>query len=123
MPIEQYCWRCRMNVPMLDEAEWAMVAPLLSSAIQDVKDYRDRHGVSLAEAKDKALGASALAKYHALTGFSETNVNALWHHRASLYGKPCATCGKPLRTPIATFCAACGSPSNQTFNPASPPPP
>jgi hypothetical protein len=98
-----------MDVPMLDEAEWALVAPLLSMAIQDVKDYRDQHGVSLVEARNKALGVSALAKYHAITGFVETNVNVLWHHRASLYGKPCSACGRPLRTPNAAFCAACGT--------------
>jgi hypothetical protein len=101
MPITQYCWRCEMNIPMLDEAEWALIAPLLSRAIQDVKDYRDNHGVSLTEAKDKALGASALAKYLELAGFAETNVNAVWHHRAALYGEPCHACGKPLRSPKA----------------------
>jgi hypothetical protein len=46
--------------------------------------------------------------YNRITGFGETNVNAVFHHRISLYGPPCETCGKPLRTPQATFCAACG---------------
>lgn len=74
---------------MLDEVEWGGVEPLLHRSIADVKVYRDQHGVSLGEAKEMAFGATALAKYRELTGFVETNVNAVWHHRASLYGLPC----------------------------------
>ena len=82
---------------------------LLSRAIQDIKRYREEHGVSVAEAQKSALGVSAaLTKYKELTGFTETNVNALWHHRASLHGSPCTQCGKPLRTPKANHCAECG---------------
>lgn len=53
--------------------------------------------------------AEALDLYQRLTSFRETNPNALWHHRMSLYGPICASCGKPLRTPEASFCAACGA--------------
>jgi hypothetical protein len=50
-----------MNVPMLTEAEWQTVAPALGSAIEDLKRFREDHGVSLAEAQKTALGSSALA--------------------------------------------------------------
>ncbi len=116
MPVSMFCWRCQMEIPMLDELEWAQVEPLLNQAIDDVHRYKEQYGVSLAEAKEKALGATARAKYEELTGFSETNVNAIWHHRASLFGPICSQCGKPLRTPRASFCAECDSP-NPSFNP------
>ena len=43
-----------------------------------------------------------------LTGFVETNPNAVWHHVVDQYGPPCPRCYKPLRTPLARFCVACG---------------
>jgi hypothetical protein len=48
------------------------------------------------------------AGYQLFTGVPETNANAVWHHVASQYGPPCPHCGKPLRTPVARWCPACG---------------
>lgn len=48
-----------------------------------------------------------LWEYRRITGFRETNPNAVAHHVVSMYGPPCKACGKPLRTPRAKFCAAC----------------
>ncbi len=95
---------------MLDEHEWEKIAPLLSNAIEQIKRYREIHGVSLAEARAKGYGKAALAAYFEMTKFKETNADALWHHRVSLFGPPCVACGKPLRTPMAKHCAECGSP-------------
>ena len=33
MPRILYCWRCDMDLPMLDEDEWAKFEPLLLSLI------------------------------------------------------------------------------------------
>ncbi|MGF1595032.1 MAG: hypothetical protein ACFCUW_17255 [Kiloniellaceae bacterium] len=93
---------------MLDDHEWAEVEPLLTNAIEQIKDYRAAHGVSLAEARAKGYGKEALERYFQITGFRETNADALWHHRLSDFGPPCNVCGKPLRTPRAKRCAACG---------------
>ena len=49
-----------------------------------------------------------LEMYRLLTGFEETNPNAIFHHIVELYGPPCPQCHKPLRTTEARFCAACG---------------
>ena len=54
-------------------------------------------------------GQKALALYRDMTGFEETNPDALWHHRVSIFGPPCSRCGKPLRTPRARHCAECGA--------------
>lgn len=107
MPHTIYCWRCKMDVPMLTEDEWQLVNP--ASFVQQIKQYREATGCALAEAYRNNMGHPALVAYERLTGFRETNPDALMHHRLKLYGPLCTTCGKPLRTPSAIFCAACGS--------------
>lgn len=92
---------------MLEEHEWKVVSPFLANAVADIKRYRETKNVSLAEARAH-YGQEALAKYFEITGFQETNPDALWHHRASLFGAPCPACGKPLRSPKAKHCAECG---------------
>ncbi len=47
--------------------------------------------------------------YNDLTGFGETEPNAIIHHFVDLYGPDCEKCGKPYRTVKAKFCAACGN--------------
>lgn len=98
-----------MEVPLLEEHEWAKIEPHLRNAIGEIKQYRETHRVSLAEAKNVALGKEALEMYYEMTGFRETNINALWHHRLSMFGNPCEKCGKPLRTPKAKLCAECNA--------------
>lgn len=88
---ELYCWRCGIEMPMLDDDEWKRILPLLSDA-------------SHPNARQAALNL-----YEEMTGLRETNINAIWHHRVTDYGPPCGECGKPLRTQKAKFCAACGS--------------
>lgn len=87
-----WCWRCEMEVPMLDEDEFASVWQLFSKGPPLKKRLQ-----------------STLEEYERITGFAETNPLAVQHHRVSLYGPPCITCGKPLRTPQARHCAACGA--------------
>lgn len=101
----QYCWRCQKDVPMLDEQEWAIVQPHLG--LEAIKRYRQEHQASIAEAKRHCFNP-ALQAYFELTGYHEVNGDALLHHRLMLFGPPCEACGKPLRTPRARICAACG---------------
>ncbi len=107
----RFCWRCKKEVPMLEPQEWERVSPLLSEATQQVKRYREAHGASIEEARCATnFGHEALGLYHEITGYKETNADALWHHQLNQFGPPCASCGKPLRTPHAKLCAECGAP-------------
>jgi hypothetical protein len=88
-----WCWRCKTEIPMLDEQEYSQVVAHLDL------------GGNLGQRFE-----SALEEYKSITGFPETNANAVFHHRLSLYGPPCAHCGKPLRTPQAKLCGSCMKP-------------
>jgi len=112
-----YCWRCRMEIPMLDDREWGRVGAALTNSVRAIKTYREKHSVPLNQARTETF-REALALYREISGFSETNPNALWHHRIELYGPPCSSCGKPLRTPVAKRCFECGTVrSNKTLAP------
>ena len=86
-----------MEVPMLDEEEYKIASKLYGDAFK-MKD------TSRAE-----RFRPMLEYYNELTGFNETEPNAIMHHRIAQYGSPCERCGKPYRTPLASFCAACGN--------------
>ena len=102
------CWRCKRVVPFLDENEWAQVEPLIRKSVEDVKRYREQTGATVPEALGQHRATAALAKFAQLTGYFESDANAIWHHRRSLYGTACTTCGELLRTPRARHCAGCG---------------
>jgi hypothetical protein len=82
-----------MEVPMLDDDEFKSAMSLRGTGT----------GADLLE---RQFGP-VLREYERITGFHETNINAFYHHVASLYGPPCQNCGKPLRTPRAKVCGAC----------------
>jgi len=48
-----------------------------------------------------------LDEYERLTGFRETDLYAVLHHRIALYGPPCPRCDTALRTPVAYKCFEC----------------
>ncbi|EEF23266.1 conserved hypothetical protein, partial [Ricinus communis] len=79
MPELIYCWRCKMDVPMLTEDEWQLVNP--TGLVEQIKRYQEETGYSLAEAYRNNMGQQALTAYEALAGFRETNPAALMHHR------------------------------------------
>lgn len=94
---------------MLDEDEWAQISPVLGRNTLSVKSYREEHGADLKTALRQGFEVPALKKFEELTGYRETNVNAIYHHRRSLYGPECSNCGKLIRTSRARFCAECGN--------------
>lgn len=105
-----WCWRCKAEMPMLDEQEFAEIAPLHTQGLQSVKEYRENTGMPLEDVPLAEHFQPMLERYEAITGFRETNPNAVWHHRLSLYGPPCKNCGKPLRSPRARLCGSCMAP-------------
>jgi hypothetical protein len=80
---------------MLEDQEWELVAPLLVDMVAKLNQrvWEGRH--SLLEAT-RMCGQPALDMYNEITGETETNPNALYHHRISLHGPACQSCGRPL---------------------------
>lgn len=90
-----WCWRCRQEMPMLDEEEFKVIYELYMHIIWS---RHDRVGAELKVSE----------YYSKITGASHMHLNVIMHHRIALYGPPCENCGKPYRTNQASFCAACG---------------
>lgn len=93
---------------MLNEEEFKIVGEFLKEGLHRIKAYREAHSITLEEVETRDFLQPALDKYKELTGFEEENPDSIWHHRISLYGSACPNCDKPLRTPKAKLCAACG---------------
>ena len=95
-------------MPMLDEDEFQTIADLYHDGFRATKEFREKYGLPLENCSIDERFRPLREKYLEITGYDETNQNAIMHHRISIYGAPCENCGKPLRTPQAAFCAACG---------------
>ena len=109
MTVHLYCWKCDRVVPMLEEAEWGLLEPVLAEAIKEIQSRRTLGNISLPDALARPYGRRALVLHEQLTGELATSIEPLWHHRASLYGPPCTVCSKALRSPQASMCAGCGA--------------
>ncbi|MBN8227241.1 hypothetical protein JYK02_06925 [Corallococcus macrosporus] len=82
---------------MLDEVEFEEVSNLYRAAFRSTEPTMEARFASVSQA------------YERLTGYVGCHPNAVMHHRIAQYGPPCTACGKPLRTPEARYCAACGN--------------
>jgi hypothetical protein len=114
----QWCWRCKKEVPMLDDDEHARVwsayqrsLQALDRAIDATVRIEDDTAVlpDPASIPTESIFASAEEEYEKVTGRRDVTTHAVQHHRISKYGPPCKVCGKPLRTAVARSCAACGA--------------
>lgn len=96
---------------MLEPAEAALVQQAHREGMPVVEAEARRRGQLLRPMELPAIPKpyrAQLEMYRLLTGFVETNPSAVAHHKIAQYGPPCPQCRKPLRTPQARFCAACG---------------
>lgn len=89
---------------MLDENEFAIASKLYSETFKSAGLSRDERFKPMMD------------YYYSITGFHETEPNAIMYHRIAAFGPLCKKCSKPYRTPIATFCAACGYKRENTKN-------
>jgi hypothetical protein len=102
-----WCWRCKSEMPMLNEDEFASVQHLYGEGIKATKEFRERWNIPLQGVPIDQLFRPVRMLYEELTGMKDCHENAIMHHRLHLYGPPCEHCGKPLRTPKAKLCASC----------------
>ena len=75
-----------MEVPMLDEAEFAIAHELYGKAIRDVKFHKER----------ELRFAPLLDYYESVTGFRQTEPNVIMHHSIAQYGPPHPTLELPF---------------------------
>jgi hypothetical protein len=107
MPVTLYSFKLKRELPLLSDEEYHPIEHALSNRIKGIKEYRQRHGVSLAEAK-RHSSDDALDYYERLTGVRLSDADELYWVQLSRYGRICPQCGKPFRTPEAKLCAECG---------------
>lgn len=99
---------------MLDEEEYRLVEEARRKGMDFVREEQRRRGLTDLPPLDipprdrEEEFRAILEMYRLLTGWPETNFRAVYHHRIGLYGPPCPSCEKPLRTPQARYCPACG---------------
>ena len=68
-------------MPMLDEAEYSIASGLYGGAMSATKEFRLQWGIPLERATREVRFQPLLAYYEGVTGFHETNPNAVMHHR------------------------------------------
>ncbi len=105
---------------MLDEQEWERMASALSDFEQKVKPIKHPAACDHAEAQRLVgeLEREVSDRYFEITGYRETNIHAIRHHRLADFGPECSRCGHLFRTPQAGFCANCGLKKNLTTDSA-----
>lgn len=93
---------------MLDEEEYAVIHKLFGQCIQADEAFRMEQNLPLGRITMTERFRPVTREYQRMTGAAGCHHNAIMHHRIALYGEACLYCGKPLRTPEASRCAACG---------------
>jgi hypothetical protein len=93
---------------MLEESEYAALRLQHGRALEAVKGFRERTGAPLDHPRIRELWKPVHTLFAQFTGVDDLGIDEMMHHRLAAYGPACHECGKPLRTPEAQMCAACG---------------
>jgi hypothetical protein len=94
----------RMEVPMLDEAEYQMVVTdQMNRAFQELAHQGSQEAV---QQRTPELMAE---EYERLTDYRIADPWHIFHHTTIGVGPPCLHCGKPLRTRRVKLCDACAA--------------
>jgi hypothetical protein len=122
-----WCWACKREHPMLDEAEFAavwrayqeaerMLYPLSTPnesprerllKLQASSELRERPaGLNIRQIRFRPL-QDAYENVTALK-FEGDDPKMIMHYRTSFYGPPCPYCGRLLRNRRASQCFVCG---------------
>ena len=102
-----------METPMLDKDEFLLCQEAAKNGKRIVEEEIQKRNIQNYEwlgevSKVQERFRYFIDMYRVITGFPETNSNAIWHHTIDQYGEDCPSCKKPLRTQKARYCAACG---------------
>lgn len=110
-----WCWRCKQDVQMLDEEEYARVYEVYEDCIKKVKKFREANHTGLEDTPWEELYRPVNHEYDRIVGI-ETNFKyeEILKHRISIKGPPCKVCGKALNTPRAIMCMYCKSRVDET---------
>ena len=95
---------------MLNEEEYGEMEAIYARCLNRLMEALQFQNVSiseLGEEREAECFRDVTEWYFQQTGDTEDH-SAVRHHRIALYGPACNHCGKPLRTPQASFCAECG---------------
>ncbi len=112
-----WCWRCRKVVPMLDEAEFALINDAYRAGAAQVKLARSLKDRPLVNEDREVLYSGVLARYREIAGEAEVEPEEILRHRLAELGPPCENCGKELRTSLARKCLECGHEASYGFRP------
>ena len=109
----RWCWRCKMNVPMLDRTELQLCLKARQLGRPFIIKELEKRKITNRQWLENGLKSYKsqqyfIEMYRILTRSDETNPNAIWHHIIDEHGPDCPDCGKPLRTNRARYYVACG---------------
>lgn len=105
----QWCWKCKKDVPMLDEREWAEALALHLKAVRYHKravETEAENDIAEHRRADVALRECLNQLTHEMNEYPYACMNHA--HRVAARGDPCPNCGQALRTPAARQCFECG---------------